>query len=433
MDQTYPAPTGSREHCEFSMEYDDRATLPDNFLASQFSDGSYSQVPSSELTSPNLDLDTFTWAYHLRDDANSLGGCPGPSSMPSYPLPGPQSDITDTGRAISDMTMPPEMNQSTSYPPAMFGQAPSWMQTDGQFATVASDQYLRDFRTANEDLRTGFVLGGELAVPQFACENRTMAAASEETGTLASTWMTDLETQRTMDNRHRPSTRDTGIQSGPILSAPASRAMTSQLAEVADQQPSQFRFPVAPLEIGAESTLSRAQTLTDELEPSGGPIARDPFANLHDIDLGERHPVSSTVLSTTTSPPVSPTTYLTSPQTESTNGYRARNRVAASRCRHRQKSTITGLKEAERNMMDERDRLLDMKRSLTDQVCCLKEELFLHAKCKEDRLIGEYLELTANRIVDKAREAAEQQRSPMLESSASGSGFDYVGPFEDDG
>ncbi|KAM7201108.1 hypothetical protein V8F33_003520 [Rhypophila sp. PSN 637] len=434
MDEAYPATTGSREHREFSMEYDDPAALPSNSLASPFFDCSYSQVPSSDLTSLNVDLDPSPWAYHLRDDANSMSGCPAPSSMTFYPLLGPQSDIADQARAMSDMSMPPGMNQSITYSTAMFGQAPSWMQTDGQFATVASDQHLRDFRTTNADLRMGFVLEGELAVRQFACENGTMAAASEETGTLASTWMTDLETQRTMGNSRRPSTRDTEVQRGHTLSSPASREMTLQLTEVADQQPSQLTFAREPLESGAESALSRAQTLPDELESPDGSIAPYPFAHLDDTDLGEQNPVSSsTVLSTTTSPAVSPTTGLTSPQTEPTNDYRARNRVAASRCRYRQKSSIAGLKEAERNMMDERDRLLDMKRSLTDEVYCLKEQLFKHAKCKEDRRIGEYLELTANRIVDKAREAAEQQTSPILESSASGSAFDYVGPFEDDG
>lgn len=61
--------------------------------------------------------------------------------------------------------------------------------------------------------------------------------------------------------------------------------------------------------------------------------------------------------------------------------------------------------------MDERDHLLGIKKLLTDQVCGLKELLLMHAKCREDRLIGEYLELTAMQIVETAREAVERRGS----------------------
>lgn len=65
--------------------------------------------------------------------------------------------------------------------------------------------------------------------------------------------------------------------------------------------------------------------------------------------------------------------------------------------------------------MHAREQLLGLKKLLTEQVCALKEELFVHARCKGEGsgLIAEYLQLTAERVVDKAREAAAQQGSTL--------------------
>ncbi|KAM7203204.1 hypothetical protein V8F20_004146 [Naviculisporaceae sp. PSN 640] len=376
------------------------------------------QIPDN-LAVPYLDLDGSGdhGRRHDRSTHNAMG-------LPSPPIPSlPMDSLHASALATITHTLPPfvaplEVDLDTGYPQPAFGNeawiSPLDVTGAWQFGALGGEQvtvpvFGQGFSGYELPLSfvdvmdMGALPGNQIIDPGPANGEGTPLSPVEEMRTPSRT----SNPNGTSSVGHGLSSRRTSSRTGPTAS-------TTHLAS---------RPGESVLDLGL---LRNATATSNHATHTSRTLEFIPYCDARENDSQNDNPSPTDPSSTSaaafsasagsslvSTSPVAPTMTFSELDRLDLYNARARNRVAASRCRIKQKASIAKLKEAEQMLMDERDHLLGLKKHLTDQVCGLKELLFMHARCKEDRLIGEYLELTATQIVDNAREAAGKRRSDV--------------------
>ncbi|KAM0520544.1 hypothetical protein ACHAPE_002939 [Trichoderma viride] len=103
-------------------------------------------------------------------------------------------------------------------------------------------------------------------------------------------------------------------------------------------------------------------------------------------------------------------------QTEKKEQVKQRNRVAASKCRHKKRTKVDELKEQSSSLEAENNNLHNEYERLRKEIGQVKSDLMHHTECNDDN-INQWISNEAKTYVDKLVRKEERQRMSSLSSS----------------
>lgn len=191
----------------------------------------------------------------------------------------------------------------------------------------------------------------------------------------------------------------------------SSKASMSSMNETSDPAP--MAMPALAISTSGASSPEWSAYQLSTFPPSAG-TAMSATASSPDHECLLASPVLASPLPINTPDSsrssAAPTTTITATDqsigaTSSRSSKRARNRLAATKCRAKTKSAITKLEADERALSSRHELLTEEKAQLRDEIYVLKEMLLAHSGCN-CILIREYLANTARSVVEPRADGA---------------------------
>ncbi|KAK3384839.1 hypothetical protein B0H63DRAFT_448942 [Podospora didyma] len=395
--------------------------LPDGEFAAFDLDGDFDSFSTSPLTSPPLPSNYFGgWdPYYASPTQAELLEATSPSSCPPHPHL-PANGVPLDTIAVQELPsyfpfVPPPNQQLALYDGHLLDNASNPHHSIPCCETQSSPTWWPD-ATDN-----GFAMS-ETARPGPAREQRTHSRRHTQPEILATTikgWAAGGKEKR------QPATLI------PAPSAASPVVPDSSVRRLAPKEPKAASKP-APRQRRSSSSSTKMKThppLAIAI-PSSNLLSQYPVVEEDEINGADRSSVPSILTaslssgaptSTTFPSPITPYSVPSASAPATTlippAGSRARNRIAANKCRAKTKANVSRLEEEETHARSKQAELIGTLTELKEEAYNLKEQLFKHVNCN-CTMIQEYLHVSARRIVSRAiRDAAELEEDDEEEES----------------